>query len=419
MWTGTTMADPESMAAARRGKRVLLMGETVTLAHIARPVVLAQGLHRAGYTVYLAADPRYQSLLPALPFPTYELRSGAPDDFLRRIDMGSALFDVDTLERYVQEDLALFRELAPHVVIGDMRHSLAVSSRLYGIPYLNVINANWSPYCDSELVLMEHPLMDLVGEPLVQTLFGLMRPLGGTLHSLPLNVVCARHGLPMLGTDPKQVYTYGDYTLYPDTPALIPTRKLPFNHLYIGPILWSPNVAQPQWWDEVPGDRPAIYVNLGSSGNASLLEEIVRTLAELPVTVLAATAGRCQIDNAPQNVYVADFLPGDAAAARAKLVICNGGSANVQQALATGTPFLGIVNNLDQWMWARIAQSAGAGLAFRTREVKAVDLRDQVALMLADDAYAEAAQRVAADFARYNAADAVTALVDRITLARR
>lgn len=248
MWTGTTMADPESMAAARRGKRVLLMGETVTLAHIARPVVLAQGLHRAGYTVYLAADPRYQSLLPALPFPTYDLRSGAPDDFLRRIDMGSALFDVDTLERYVQEDLALFRELAPHVVIGDMRHSLAVSSRLYGIPYLNVINANWSPYCDSELVLMEHPLMDLVGEPLVQTLFGLMRPLGGTLHSLPLNVVCARHGLPMLGTDPKQVYTYGDFTLYPDTPALIPTRKLPFNHLYIGPILWSPNVARPRWW---------------------------------------------------------------------------------------------------------------------------------------------------------------------------
>lgn len=408
----------ETGAVARRSKRVLLIGETVTLAHIARPVVLAQGLHRAGYTVYLAADPRYQALLAALPFPVITLRSGASEDFLRRIAAGTALFDVDTLERYVAEDMALFQDLAPHVVIGDMRHSLAVSSREYGIPYLNVVNANWSPYSDTELVLMDHPLMDIVGEPLVQSLFALMRPLGANLHSLPLNIVRARHGLAPLGPDPKQVFAYGDFTLYPDTPDLIPTRKLPFNHLYIGPILWSPHVDLPAWWDDVPDDKPILYVSLGSSGNAALLDQIVRLLSDLPVTILAATAGRCQIDNTASNVFVADFLPGMEAARRARLVVCNGGSASVQQSLAVGVPFFGIVNNLDQWMWARIVQDCGAGVAMREREVNAVGVRNQVVRMLDDASYAEHARRIAAEFARYDAIDIVTALLDKITLRR-
>ncbi len=68
-----------------------------------------------------------------------------PEVLLNSIANGHPLFDVATLDRYVQEDLDLLHRLSPHVVVGDMRQSLAVSSRLYGIPYVNIINASCAP----------------------------------------------------------------------------------------------------------------------------------------------------------------------------------------------------------------------------------------------------------------------------------
>ena len=35
--------------------------------------------------------------------------------------------------------------------------------------------------------------------------------------------------------------------------------------------LTTPAVEPPAWWDDLPGDRPLIYVNLGSSGRGELL----------------------------------------------------------------------------------------------------------------------------------------------------
>jgi UDP:flavonoid glycosyltransferase YjiC (YdhE family) len=54
------------------------------------------------------------------------------------------------------------------------------------------------------------------------------------------------------------MYTDADHVLYPDVPDLIPTTNLPNTHSFIGPILWSPSVAPPEWWDKLPRDRPII-----------------------------------------------------------------------------------------------------------------------------------------------------------------
>ena len=40
-------------------RRVLLVGEAVTLAHVARPIALARKLVARGYRPILAADPRF------------------------------------------------------------------------------------------------------------------------------------------------------------------------------------------------------------------------------------------------------------------------------------------------------------------------------------------------------------------------
>ena len=46
----------------------------------------------------------------------------------------------------------------------------------------------------------------------------------------------------------------------------MPTYDRPANHQYLGPVLWSPAVELPGWWDSLPTDRPIVYATLGTSG---------------------------------------------------------------------------------------------------------------------------------------------------------
>lgn len=46
-----------------------------------------------------------------------------------------------TLRKYVEADLRVLDEIAPDLVVGDLRISLSVSARLAGIPYIAIANA--------------------------------------------------------------------------------------------------------------------------------------------------------------------------------------------------------------------------------------------------------------------------------------
>ncbi len=243
------------------------MAEAVTLSHVVRPVVLAQSLDPEKYEVHLTCDPRYSFLFADLPFHVIPLKSSIPEaQMVERLAGGGPIFDVASLDAYVKEELFLIEELSPDIVIGDMRQSLSVSTRLTGTPYINIVNAQWSPFADLAFELPHNPLASLLPPPIAQLAATLAAPLGFAAHIAPLNLVRLKYGLPPIDWDIKQVYSFGDYTLYPDVPELIPTRTLPATHRYIGPVLWSPQTALPDWWQDLPDTRPMIYLNLGSSG---------------------------------------------------------------------------------------------------------------------------------------------------------
>jgi UDP:flavonoid glycosyltransferase YjiC (YdhE family) len=199
------------------------------------------------------------------------------------------------------------------------------------------------------------------------------------------------------------VYSHGDYTLYPDLKSLFPTANLPAHHRYIGPILWSPDVGLPPGLDDLESDKAIVYVNLGSSGPAELLPTIVDTLGKLPLTIVLATAGRWLTKEPLENVRIHEYLPGDKIAARAALVICNGGSASVYQALAKGVPVIGIASNLDQFLCMSAVENAQAGLLLRAGQVSANSLRKAVEIILGEEGFRRGAQKIACEVAQVDA----------------
>ncbi|HEY0038061.1 MAG TPA: glycosyl transferase family 1, partial [Longimicrobium sp.] len=349
--------------SARPRRRVLFIGELITLSHMVRPAVLAATLDPERYEVFFACDPRNLGMLAKPhPFHFIPLKSRLAMKSMEALSYGrDTLYDYATVNQYVREDLQLLSRYHPDVVVGDMRQSLVVSSRLSGVPFVNIMNAHWHPWSPTRYESAVNPLAGLLGEAWGELVFNGLLNMAMPFSTLAINMVGLQYGLPVVGVDFKSVFSYGDYTAFPDLPELSPLDRLPENAAYVGPCLWGPDVPEPAWWGAVPEDRPIVYIGLGSSGQPRLLPTVIRALADLPVTLLVATAGRTDLGPQPENVFVADYLNGMEAARRAVLTICNGGSMPAQQSLGVGTPVLGIPSNQDQVGWMRILMERGAG----------------------------------------------------------
>ncbi len=381
--------------------RILFVAEAVSLAHVARPVALAGSLGPEWDIVFASAD-QFSICLQGTGFPRHDIASITPAVFMRRLESGSPLYRRRELEAYVEEDLRLLRDVNPDIVVGDFRLSLGVSARVAKIPYLAICNAYWSPWSAIDSIpLPDIRVTRILGPALASPLFRLAYPFAFRLHALALNAVRRAHGLAPL-QDLRHAYTDADWTLYADTPVLVPTRNLPPQHRYIGPILWSPQMPLPEWWDRLP-ERPLAYVTLGSSGRTALLPTVLEVLEEAGFATLVATAGRSEVASIPGRRHVSAYLPGEAACARADLVVCNGGSPTAYQGLSRGKPVLGLCSNLDQFLAMGCVERAGAGFALRagTADASAIDKR--VRRLRDEPAYAGAARKVQEEFDSYPA----------------
>jgi len=383
--------------------KILFFAEAVTLAHVGRPIALAQSLDPARFDVHVACADGYDFCFGGTTFTRWRIDSIPSSQFLQALARGKPVYSTATLTRYVEDDLRVIDAVQPDMVIGDFRLSLSISARLRRIPYVSLMNAYWSPHVVQHYSVPHIPLTRLVPIRIANTLFRMARPIAFASHSIPLNRVRRAFGLPSLGTDLRKVYTDADYSMYADVPDLFPPRILPRQHDYIGPIIWAPPLPRPDWWERVPQDKPIIYVTLGSSGQGRLLPLVLDALSTLPVTVIAATAGTIDVARAPANAFVAAYLPGDLAARRASLVICNGGSPTSQQALAAGVPVLGITANLDQFLNMSGVVKAGAGIVLRADRFRKKALLRGVRTIFDNRDMQVAAQRIATVFGRYDA----------------
>jgi UDP:flavonoid glycosyltransferase YjiC (YdhE family) len=397
-------------------RRVLFVSEAVTLAQVVRLATLARALDPTRHEVHFAAAHFDEMIFAGTAFIRHRIHSLAPDTVAARVASGRRIYGRRTLGRYIDEERTLLRALRPSLVVGDLRLSLSVSAALERIPQGSLINAYWSPHAiRKDFPLPDHPIVKLLGVRLAARYFPKARPSVFRHFARPVNALRARNGLTPLGSLPE-VLTHGDHTLFPDVPALIPTGGLPAGQRYLGPVLWSPPVPLPSWWDALDPQRPTIYVTLGSSGRIERLPLVVDVAAGLGYQVLVATAGRSELGAVPRHVYVADYLPGHLAARRAALVVSNGGSTTGYQALAEGRPVLGIAANLDQYLAMTSIQDAGAGLLLRAGTLTREVLADALPRVVSEPAYTHAAGQLRDEFARWNAPATFATFVDEATV---
>lgn len=403
------------MAGQRR--RILFVAEAVTLAQVVRLVTLARSLDPRRYEIHFAAARFDELIFAGTAFRRHSIFSLSPQVIDARVASGRRLYGRSTLARYVREEQALFASVRPHLVIGDLRLSLAVSTAVDRVPYAGLINAYWSPEAvHGGFPLPDHPIVHLLGVRLAERYFPRALPWVFRHFARPVNALRRAYRLPELGSLPD-VLNAGDHTLFPDVPLLAPLRATteePRRSLFLGPVLWSPPVSLPPWWHTLDPRRPTLYVTLGSSGRVQRLPLVIQVAARLGFQVLVATAGRGGLPGAlPAHVHAADFLPGEVAARRALAVISNGGSTTGYQALSQGRPVLGIASNLDQHLAMNGIQRAGAGLLLRAGTLDAAQLESALTQVVSQPSFTVHARSVGEEFARWNSAANFQTFVER------
>jgi UDP:flavonoid glycosyltransferase YjiC (YdhE family) len=374
-------------------KRILFVAENVALANVVRLVQLARCLDPARHEVHFACSDFEPMIFEGTDFTRVPIGSMSARRMYRRVSSGARIYPRRTLAGYVRQELPLLERLQPDLVVGDLRLSLTVSAPKLGIPYAPLINAYWDPPGGREAFPMpEHPIINLLGVQRVAPHFHKGLPFVLRYFAAPVNALRRRYGLPPIG-DLLDVLMYGDHVLHPDVPELAPASAAQPHRHYLGPVQWAPRLPLPAFWDAMGEDQPIVYVTLGSSGGLRAARVVLQALSQLPVQVLLASAGRMSHERLPDNVFAADFLPGDLCARRAALVICNGGSSTGYQALAEGTPVLGLPFNMDQYLSMAAIERAGAGRGLRSGTATVEQVRQLTEALVRDDAAREAALR--------------------------
>src|SRR4051812_37234717 len=117
------MSSPGTSAAVAPRRRILVIGDSMSLAHVARSMVVARRLIREGHEVTFATGPAHVALARQEGFDPLTVDCVPPEQALAAIRKGSHIFDLKTVERYVRSDLEIIDRVQPDLTIGDMRLS--------------------------------------------------------------------------------------------------------------------------------------------------------------------------------------------------------------------------------------------------------------------------------------------------------
>jgi UDP:flavonoid glycosyltransferase YjiC (YdhE family) len=380
-----------------RKPRILFLAEHVTWSQVVRLLVLARGL-APSWEVHFACASFDEALFRGESFVRHGVESISPAQVDRALARGTRIYDRATLSRYVDEERRLFDRIEPDVVVADLRWSTTISAPLAGVPLASLVNAYWSARTVRDgWPMPDHPIVRLLGPEIAARGYEKARPFVFRHFAAPVNALRKAHRLPEIG-DLEDVLLFGDRVLFPDDPSVVPLSSTRPNEIFLGPILWSPEIAPPPELDRLGRDRPLVYATLGSSGDLRVMPTVLEALGRLPVDVLLSTAKRFVAGAVPPNVTVAPMVPGDLVARRAAVVVCNGGASTGYQALAEGTPIVGIPSNLDAWLSMTAIRDAGAGVLLRAGGLKTETVTSAIERVLAEGSFRERAQWIAKSF---------------------
>ncbi|TRO83333.1 glycosyltransferase [Desulfuromonas acetexigens] len=350
--------------------RILCLPYTHTLSHISRPLAIAAELRARGHDIIFAGDSPKDHFIRSEGFDVLPAYQVEPDILFNRIRQGKLQFvSDDELYRLIASDRDLYRQVQPDLVLSDGRFSAPLSAGLDGIPQAAIVNVSSTEY----RALPYIPFFEWLPEKLVKRDGSLGKSLDRFNLALEMLVfdnaatvfkkLSRKFGLRRTVTA-TNCLAGNDLTLLADIPEYFPTRNLPADYHYIGPLTWQSPLPPPAWWPPKNDGKRLVYFTMGTTWMGGSFTTLYKRLQQEGLTAIIATGGQAQgLETIEGEVYVEEFVDGDLVMAACDLVVCHGGNGTIYQALQHGKPIVGIPTIPDQQFNMRRVKALGVGEA--------------------------------------------------------
>jgi UDP:flavonoid glycosyltransferase YjiC (YdhE family) len=197
-----------------------------------------------------------------------------------------------------------------------------------------------------------------------------------------------------------------------------PRTDAPENLRFFGPTARHVPTSQPkpEWWGDLDGSRPVVYVTQGTVSNTDFTALVVPTLEALgqeDVTVVVSTGRRplSDLPPLPANARAAEFLPDAELLPKVAVYVTNGGYGGLHYAMENGVPIVVAGDTEDKPEGAARVAWAGAGINLGTGRPKPPAIREAVQKVLNDGRYEAGSRRIGAAIA---ASPGVDGLIDEL-----
>lgn len=398
------------------------------LSSVTRQLELGEELRARGHEVRFAGEGPFLDLVADAGFPVEALPNLRADRLLAHLrplreslsgfgKVAAGIWRELDLARYLDAELELLRRLTPQVVISEERPTAQLSAHIVGIPHVSLRNAYRTAYSSIPMIDVSGSMLRRLHPDPVVIQNELIRWIGAPFF-WRLRSIARSRGL-VRSLDYAHYVEGDDLSLLCDVPEFAPTRVLPDRYAVIGPLFWDPLWPDPEWIDELPDDRSAVYVSLGSSGTPALFRALAASLRAEGASVAIATGRQIARTELPggAGVWTAELVRATRVLERVGLCVCHGGNGTVYQALSRGVPLVCVPTHLEQRFNARRIAELGLGLELDLKALLAEPalLGRAVRTIRDDPGFRERAaawqRRIASIPAAANAAEAIEKLL--------
>ncbi|HEU5330563.1 MAG TPA: glycosyltransferase [Thermomicrobiales bacterium] len=239
----------------------------------------------------------------------------------------------------------------------------------------------------------------------------------------PLNRLRADLGLP---PDPALAMLYRYLLVLPFPPRYQePAIPLPPTAHFVRHIAFDldhPGETLPAWIANLP--HPIVYATLGTAYNRTpgVFPAILASLRDEPVHLIATVnhnQNPADFGDQPAHIQLARYLPQSLVFLQCDLVVTHGGSGTVRTALSAGLPLVILPIAADQPDNARRCAALGVARVVAPRQRTPAAIRAAVHDVLSNPTYRQRAEQLRDEMQALPGPDYVTALLERLALARR
>jgi UDP:flavonoid glycosyltransferase YjiC (YdhE family) len=409
------------MKKYRNKMTILCIPYTHTLSHLSRPLVVAKELRDRGHEVLFAGKSSNTAFIQQEGFNVLPIYEPDPEELFGNIRKGKLRFISDAeIERMIEADLFLYSEVRPDLVLTDGRFTAPISTHIAGRAHVAIVNVSSTEY----RALPYIPFFQWIPEWLIKRdrrLWKILDLLNLRLEMFVFDNVMnifkrlsKKYGIKKTVTA-TNCLTGKDITFLADIPEYFPTRNLPENYHYIGPITWQSNMSPPAWWPPQVRDK-LIYMTMGTTGLGDFFRLIYDLFKDGEYTCVMTTGRQSELmPTVPGHIYIEEYIDGDIVMEECDAVVCHGGNGTIYQALLHGKPIIGIPTIPDQAYNMRRVEASGVGKSVTWKKFYSNPkiLLDTIDTVLTNHSFRENARRMQSILKNYQPAKTAADIIEQ------